>query len=526
MRELSDRRDLGGKADSDDMPDAAWLEAIGLYALLPPSLQRWRPLVEEAALFFLAALPPDRLNAILLGQLALDVDAGPAQRLVTLLAQCPTLHKLGQVLARQPRLDPELCRQLQSLESMPATTSLEDVLAQLRSELGESLAVEVASAALAEGSVAIVVPFTYEEDGRPRDGVFKVLRPGVEVRLAEELAILPDLADLIERRAGELGLPALDYRDTLESIGRLLMQEIRLDEEQRHLVAARKFYADERDILIPRLLPWCTPQVTAMERVFGSKLNDAELSARQREELAETVVRALLAKPFWTRADPAIFHGDLHGGNLFVTPDGRLAVLDWSLVAHVSKADREALLAAALGAFALDAPKIRHAIAALGSCGPDDPALIRIVEDALDRLVSEARMPGFDWLLALLDELALTQAAGFRGDLGLFRKSWLALSGVVRDLAGNVPADLPLIDVGLRRFLAELPSRWFTSPHTRDFSTHVSAMDLLDLCVAPWLAAMRLGARVQALGLQRLGDRQVQGARALRPRLTPAAPRR
>jgi ubiquinone biosynthesis protein len=275
------------------------------------------------------------------------------------------------------------------------------------------------------------------------------------------------------------------------------MQEIRLDEEQRHLSAARKFYADEPDILIPRVLPWCTPRVTAMERVFGTKVNDADLSVAQRDALAETVVRALLAKPFWTRADPAVFHGDLHGGNLLVADDGRLAVLDWSLVAHVSKADREALLAAA--------PKIRGAIAALGSCAPDDPALVRIVEHALDRLVLEARVPGFDWLLALLDELALTQAAGFREDLGLFRKSWLALSGVVRDLAGNVPADLPLIDVGLRKFLAELPARWFTSPHTRDFSTHVSAMDLLDLFGGSWLAAMRWGARAQALGLQRLG---------------------
>lgn len=489
---------------AEDVLDAEWLESIGLHELLPPSLAPWRPLVEEAAVFFLDRLPPARLAEILLDQLALGEDAAPARRLVALLAQCPTLHKLGQVLARQPGLDPELRGHLQSLESMPATASLEPILERLRAELGDELPVTVASAPLAEGSVAVVLPFTYEDDGRRHHGVFKVLRPGVEARLAEELAVLPDLAAFIEQRAADLDLPSLDYRDTLDGVRRLLTQEIRLDVEQKHMRAAAAFYADEPKVLVPRVLPWCSPRVTAMERVFGPKLTDASLTAAQRRELAETVVRALLAKPFWTRADPAVFHGDLHGGNLLVADDGRLAVLDWSLVARVSKSDREVLLAIALGGLTFDPAKIRKAVAALGTCAEDDPVLAGIVERSLDRLVLAGRGPGFDWLLALLDELALSRAAGFSEDLALFRKSWLSLSGVVRDLAGSIAPDLPLIDAGLREFLAELPARWLAFPGTRSFATHVSNADLLDLAASPWGAAFRYGARLGALGWQRL----------------------
>jgi ubiquinone biosynthesis protein len=497
-------RDADSRSGSDGLPDEEWLTSIGLHALLPASLVRWRPLVEAAALFFLGRLPPQRLAAIMLGQLALGPDAPPAQRLVAVLAQCPTLHKLGQVLARQPRLDPALCRQLQSLESMPATTPLGPVLARIRDELGEDPAVRVADAALAEGSVAVVLPFAYRDGGRWRDGVFKVLRPGVEARLADELAILPDLAAFLERRGAELGLPPLDYRDSLTSVRRLLVWEIRLDVEQRNLRAAAAFYADEPRVWVPRVLPWCTPRVTAMERVFGTKLADARLAPPQRRELAQTAIRALLAKPFWTRAEPAVFHADLHGGNLFAADDGRLAVLDWSLTARMSKAERERLLGVATGGLAFDAAKIRAAVAALGSFAADDPLLADVVERALDRLVLRGGVAGFDWLVALLDELALSRPAGFGEDLALFRKTWLSLSGVIGDLAGAVAPDVPLLAAGLKVFVAELPARWVAPGASRGFATHLSNADLVALAASPPLASLRYWTRLGTLALRRV----------------------
>ncbi|HJV24205.1 MAG TPA: AarF/ABC1/UbiB kinase family protein [Aromatoleum sp.] len=494
----------------DDSIDADWLASLGLDELVPASLAHWRPLAAEAMSFFLDRLSPDRLAAMFSEQSALGVDASGNERLVRLLAQCPTLHKLGQVLARQPRLDPVLRRHLQSLESMPATASLEPILGRLRDELGSELPGELDPHPLAEGSVAVVLPFRYrDEQGAQRHGVFKVLRPGIEARLADELAALPDLATFIERRAAELGLPRLDFRDTLASVERLLRQEIRLDREQLHLRAARRFYRDEPGLLVPALLPWCTPRVTAMERVFGTKLNEAELSAAQRPVLAATLVRTLLAKPFWTRLDPAMFHGDLHGGNLLATEDGRIAVLDWSLVARVTKRDRERLVAIALGGITLDSAQIRQAMAELARCPFDDPVLVEVVERALDALVLESRVPGFDWLLALLDEFALARATAFPADLAVFRKSWLTLSGVLHDLAGPVAADVPLIDAGLRQFVGELPARWVAPPSTRSFSTHVSNADLAGFFASAWLAGLRYGLRARELGLQ--GLRQLAG---------------
>lgn len=496
--ELTEAGEVAGQIDP------GWLESIGLPQLLPDGLAPWRPLVEEAASFFLDRLPPDRVGSILFAQLALGHAASSAERLIALLSQCPTLHKLGQVIARQPRLDPVLRAHLQQLESMPAGVDVALLRERLREELGDALPVELGDEALAEGSVAVVLPFTYQDRGRNRQGVFKVLKSGIEARLADELGVLPSLASFLERRGAELGLPPLEYRDTLDSVRRLLTREIDLHGEQRHLREAAAFFAGDAEVCVPRVLRWCTPRVTAMERVFGDKVADAPLSSVQRRRLAATAVRALLAKPFWTSSDPVVFHGDLHGGNLLATEDGRLAVLDWSLVAQVSKRHREQLLSAALGGLTLDAERVRRAAAALARCPDDDPDLVAIVERALDRLVLSGRPPGFAWLLGLLDELALARATGFDEELALFRKSWLSLAGVLHDLDPQFAPDLPLIDVGLRMFSNEWPWRWFASSRTRGFATHVSNTDLLDLSASSWLTWLRYGARLQALGLQRL----------------------
>ena len=126
-----------------------------------------------------------------------------------------------------------------------------------------------------------------------------------------------------------------------------------------------------------------------MERVFGKPATEAGLAPWQQRRLAETMVSALLAAPFFSATEQAVFHGDLHGGNLFAADDGRLAVLDWGLTTGVSKAQRELLVGMALGALSLDAAALRRALASLVGFEPDEPLVTATVERALDRLVAQ-----------------------------------------------------------------------------------------------------------------------------------------
>ena len=84
-----------------------------------------------------------------------------SERLGLLARSCPVLHKLGQVLARDQRLAAELRHELRQLESLPPTVDLETIRAILADELGplERLGITLLPPAIAEASVAVVIPF-------------------------------------------------------------------------------------------------------------------------------------------------------------------------------------------------------------------------------------------------------------------------------------------------------------------------------------------------------------------------------
>ncbi len=207
------------------------------------------------------------------------------------------------------------------------------------------------------------------------------------------------------------------------------------------------------------------------------------------------MISALVGLPFWSSARSALIHADLHAGNLLVTHDDRLAVLDWSLTLRLSKTDRETLVSVIVGGLTLDAERIAHAVAMLSGIPANDPNLVRAVERALDRVAVEGRFPGFVWLLEFLDGLALETPTGFHEDFVLFRKTWFTLSDVVSDVAAMHSPDLPLMAVALRRFMEELPSRLFAPPRARNFSTHLSNEELMQALSSAWYAPMRCCAR-------------------------------
>jgi len=167
---------------------------IDLSPLVPEVYKEYLPVIEDAFTFFLDRLSLKRVAEVLAGQLNLPQDAGMPERLVTLLGQFPTLQKLAQIMARDRRLAPSLRRRLQLLESMEAVTPLSNIKLIIQNELGYRTAsrLQFAARALAEASVAVVVPFCVpaeQKAAKPIEGVLKVLKPGIAERLEEELEL-------------------------------------------------------------------------------------------------------------------------------------------------------------------------------------------------------------------------------------------------------------------------------------------------------------------------------------------------
>jgi ubiquinone biosynthesis protein len=361
----------------------------------------------------------------------------------------------------------------------------------LQGELGplQGLGIRLDSSAIAEASVAVVIGYRDAQ----RSGVLKILKPGIEERLQIELGLLEQVGLYLEGRCGELGLPQLDYPEVFRQVSEKLRDEVRLTVEQRNLGLAADQYAEDGRILVPALQEHCTPRVTAMERVRGWKVTDHRpRTRRERHEVSTLVATALLARPLFSSGDHVLFHGDPHAGNLLLTAEGRLAILDWSLAGRLTPGDREAIVQVLFGAMMLDERRVVGMLESL--CGGEvaDPARLRsVVSDRL-RAIRSGRAPDFGWVVGLMDEAF--ERAGLRAgnDLLIFRKSLHTLLGVLADLGpGSQAIDQAIMLDFIRHLAEEWPFRWLSAVDSRALPTRLSNADLAHLMLTLPITATR-----------------------------------
>ncbi len=467
------------------LAEAFQIDPQELAAVVPDCYAEFRPIVAEGLTFFMRHLSPRRLEEIFEAQARLPADTGLERRLVVFLHACPVLHKIGQVLARHRQLDGTLRRHLQELETLEPHTPMEKLRPVLTRELApavEAYRILLAERPLAEGSVAAVMPLTWVDPAEgpnapARQGIAKVLKPGVVERVDEDLLILGQLAGFLDDRWASYGLPPLAYRDIFHEVAQLLASEVRLRQEQTHLRLAGHQYAGQPDIHVPRVLPFCTDELTAMERVYGHKPTEPEaLSAWRRPALFQRTVRALLSSIVFSREQTGLFHGDPHAGNLLVSPDGRLTILDWSLAGTLTSADRIQLAQMLVGGWTEDAGRILAAITALARAGTEEDLLHYHVKVALAE--QHGRPPSPLWSLSLLDSVARA-GVRFPQRLLLFRKAFLTLEGVLADLCPECSLEMALIAEALKHLTWEWPLRLCKPLDDNDYPTHVSSADLV-----------------------------------------------
>src|SRR5690606_15293479 len=120
--------------------------------------------------------------------------------------------------------------------------------------------------------------------------------------------------------------------------------DFRLEAENMLDVARSLRHLGQDTFVVPRPHPTLvTRRVLVMERLDGFRFEDV---AGMRAAGVDTaaVVRAGMIAFLEGCMLEGIFHGDLHGGNLFVRPDGRTALLDYGITARMSVAERHAFL--------------------------------------------------------------------------------------------------------------------------------------------------------------------------------------
>jgi predicted unusual protein kinase regulating ubiquinone biosynthesis (AarF/ABC1/UbiB family) len=246
----------------------------------------------------------------------------------------PTFVKLGQVLStRADLLPPSYLAALSRLQDDVTPFPFEDVERIVADEIGARLsnafesfdATPVASASLGQVHRATL------RDGRPV--VVKVQRPGIRRQIVDDMDAIQKMAEFADAHtdAGR----RFGFADMVAEFRRALMAELDYVQEASNLVTLGENLANCRAIIVPQPIPdYCTSVVLTMDRVAGrsvGRLSPVGLTDLDGSALASALFSAYLQQILID----GFFHADPHPGNVFVTDDGRLALLDLGMVARV-----------------------------------------------------------------------------------------------------------------------------------------------------------------------------------------------
>ena len=363
----------------------------------------------------------------------------------------PTYIKLGQILSSGEGLFPEelvaefrLCRD--QVPAEPFSTVRRIVEEDLGRPLEDVFAVfelaPLAAASIAQVHAARLV--TGEQV------VVKVQRPAVARLVRRDLAVMSWIAPLL---VGRIPVAALANPPALvEVFGETIVEELDFRLEAQNMLDVAQVLAetDERALVVPRPHPsLVTRRVLVMERLDGFGWGNVEAMRAAGVDTAAVLHAATIA--FLEGALLyGVFHGDLHGGNLFVRHDGRVALLDFGITGRLDDQQRLALLRLIIAGSAYDVRGEVEAIRDLGAlpASTDVDAVIRDL--GLDRPpVDPTTMTGEELTSQLRDvtKALLGYGARMPKELMLYVKDLLFLDGALSVMAPDIDLIAEIVSI-------------------------------------------------------------------------------
>jgi len=478
---------------------------------IPEVYGHYRSVVRDGIEFFLSRVDRDRLIKLVVSQLKLDPEAGTQKRLLELAKRFPTLHKLGQIIARNPNIDPVVKKWLIHLENGCYGTPLDGIMERIGEQLVQADdrdRVQVQPAILAEASVGAVIAFYWNRPSSQArtEGVFKVLKPGIRRHLDEELLILEKTAAFFEENRHRYPLKDFKFIDVFKEVREMLVKEINLAAEQTNLIEAARFYRNMESIQIPQLFPFSTDTMTAMAFLNGPKITDAPLKKEQRKRCAALLFEALVCRPLFSRHEPSLFHGDPHAGNILAVKDPvsgnlRIGLLDWSLAGRLTKRDRVKTAQLIQAVLKKDLSGIRRSVNALAI--GDYMNSPRQRHEFRNLVLSTVRSSEFDRLALIKRTFKLLEQLTFEGfvfpaELMLFRKAIFTLEGVIFDLWPSFNMDAAVTQYLTTLVTQEIPTRFGNLffplvDRPENYPSLISNIELQSLIIHQYVAAIRSG---------------------------------
>lgn len=368
----------------------------------------------------------------------------------------PIYIKLGQVLSsRADLLPPAYLQALSRLQDRLRPFPFSEVEEIIEQELGVRLSKAFSGfepAPIATASLGQVHRATFR-DGRPV--AVKVQRPGIRAQIAQDLEVLADITAFVDEHTtvGE----HYRFREIFEEFRASLIRELDYRREAHNLVQLGDNLKDFPRILVPQPVDdYTTSRVLTMDYVRGKKVTTLGPLARMEMDgpaLADELFRAYLKQILVD----GLFHADPHPGNVFITDDGRIALLDLGMVGHLTPSRQEQLLKLLMATGEGDSERAADLAIQIGELQPD------FEETEFRRRVADIVLENQDLTAKEMQlgrvMLSFSKVAGDSGirlptDLTMLGKTLLNLDEIARTLAPEINPN-----ESIRRHVAEIVRR-------------------------------------------------------------------
>lgn len=344
----------------------------------------------------------------------------------------PTFIKFGQLLSTRPDLiGPDLAEELEKLQSDAPSDSFENIKAIIESEQGRQLDeifLEFDPEPIASASIGQVHRAKLEASQFPNssikantgshrgngsatpasiDVVVKIRHEGIERIVETDLDILAGLAQLAEKLD--------DFKNyqpvaIVREMSQTMRRELDFGREERNLMQFRSLFENNPVVVIPEpITELCTSRMITMQHISGISLRALRAEPPpgvDPAEVAKTGANLYLSMIF----NHGFFHADPHPGNIIITEDGTIGLLDFGMVGRISEQLREDIEAMLVAIVNQDVSMLTSLIKRVGRCPVDlnESALSNDVADFVGQYSTQV-VSQFDMSGALNDFMALVR---------------------------------------------------------------------------------------------------------------------
>ena len=252
----------------------------------------------------------------------------------------PSFIKLGQLMSTRADLfPPEYVEEFSKLQDQVPPVPFDGLRQVMETELRrplEEMFKKIEPQAMAAASVAQVHTALLKDGTKV---AVKVIRPGIEKRIRNDLQLMYYFAAMIEKKF-DLGR-MLGAVNLVKEFERTIFRELDMPTEAGHIERFAESFKDIEEIYIPKVYwQFTSKSVLVMEHIEGIKMDNVAEIRRHGIDPQEV---AMIGLRSFSRQlmDVGIFHADPHPGNTLVMYDGRVSLVDFGIVGYL---DEETML--------------------------------------------------------------------------------------------------------------------------------------------------------------------------------------